>query len=151
MADLKQRLESDLRTATKARDVTRRETLRLALSAIHNEEVARRGELDDDAVLGIVQKQAKMRRESIEAFGKGGRSELVAQETAELGILESYLPSQLGREEIRDLARQAIAESGATGVREQGKVMQRLMPAVRGRADGKMVAEVVSALLQGTD
>ncbi|MGH2451079.1 MAG: GatB/YqeY domain-containing protein [Candidatus Limnocylindria bacterium] len=141
-------MESDLRTATKARDVTRRETLRLALSAIHNEEIARRSDLDDDAVVGIVQRQAKMRRESIEAFGKGGRPELVAQETAELGVLESYLPSQLGRDEIQELARQAIVESGATGVREQGKVMQRLMPALRGRADGRIVAEVVSGLLQ---
>lgn len=98
--------------------------------------------------MAVLQKQAKMRRESIEAFRKGGREELAAKEAAELGVLESYLPQQMGQDEIRELARQAISETGAAGPRDQGKVMQRLMPAVRGRADGKAVAEVVGAMLR---
>ncbi len=90
-----------------------------------------------------------MRRESIEAFAKGRRDELVAKETAELRMLEGYLPQQLGPGEIAALARSAIAQIGASGPADQGKVMQKLMPQVKGRAEGKAVAEVVSALLKG--
>jgi uncharacterized protein YqeY len=97
----------------------------------------------------VLTKQAKMRRESIEAFAKGGRDDLVAKEKAELTIIEGYLPQQLSREEIAGLARTAIAETGASSPADQGKVMQKLMPQVRGRADGKAVAEVVSGLLRG--
>ena len=133
----------------KAQDVARRDTLRFALAAIHNDEVARRRELTDDEVLQVLGKQAKMRRESIEAFEKGGRAELVAKERAELAILEAYLPQQLGRDEIAALARAAIAETGASSPADQGKVMQKLMPQVKGKAEGKLVAEVVGSLLRG--
>jgi len=119
------------------------------LSAIHNEEVARRRELTDDEVTAVLSKQAKMRHESIEAFEKGGRAELVAKEQAELAVIESYLPPQLGRDEVAALARQTIAETGASSPADQGKVMQKLMPQMRGRAEGKLVAEVVGALLRG--
>lgn len=139
-----------MRASAKARDALRRDTLRFALSAVHNEKVARRRELTDDEVVQVLSKQAKMRHESIEAFGKGGRDELVAKERAELAVIESYLPQQLGREEIGALAKAAIAESGATSPADQGKVMQRLMPQVRGRAEGKIVAEVVGAMLRGS-
>lgn len=137
-----------MRTSVKAHDVTKRDTLRFALAAIHNEEVARRRELTDDEVLEVLGKQAKMRRESIEAFAKGGRDELVAKETAELAVLGGYLPQQLAREEIAALAAAAIRETGATSPADQGKVMQKLMPQVRGRAQGKQVAEVVASLLR---
>lgn len=139
-----------MRASAKAQDVIRRDTLRFALAAVHNEEVARRRDLTDDEVIAVLGKQAKMRRESIEAFEKGGRAELVAKETAELGYIEGYLPKQLSREEIATLARAAIASTGATSPAEQGKVMQRLMPDVRGRADGKLVASVVGELLRGS-
>ncbi len=139
-----------MRASTKAQDALRRDTLRFVLAAIHNEEVAQRRELTDTDVLAVLGKQAKMRRESMEAFEKGGRAELVAKETAELRVLEGYLPQQLGRDEIVALAREAIAETGAASPQEQGKVMQKLMPQVKGRADGKLVAEVVSSLLRGT-
>lgn len=138
-----------MRASTKARDALRRDTLRFVLAAIHNEEVARRRPLTDDEVVAVLGKQAKMRRESIEAFTQGGRDELVAKETAELGIIEGYLPVQLGRDAIASLARAAIAETGAAAPADQGKVMQRLMPQVKGRADGKLVAEVVGSLLKG--
>jgi uncharacterized protein YqeY len=132
----------------KAQDAPRRDTLRFALAAIHNEEVAKRRDLTDDEVVQVLGKQAKMRRESIEAFGKGGRTELVAKETAELAVIESYLPEQMGRDEIAALARRAIADTGASVPADQGKVMQKLMPQVRGRAEGKVVAEVVTGLLR---
>jgi uncharacterized protein len=140
-----------MRAATKSGDVIRRETLRLALAAVHNEEVARLATLDDDAVRAVLGKQAKMRRESIEAFEKGGRHELAAKERSELAVIQSYLPAELERGEIEDAARRTIAAVGATGQRDQGKVMQRLMPELRGRAEGKVVAEIVSALLRDAE
>jgi hypothetical protein len=139
-----------MRASAKAQDALKRDTLRFALAAIHNEEVAKRRDLSDDELLQVLGKQAKMRRESIDAFAKGGRAELVAKETAELAILEGYLPRQLGREEIAALAKAAIAETGAASPADQGKVMQKLMPQVRGKAEGKLVAEVVGSLLRGT-
>ncbi len=139
-----------MRASAKAQDAVRRDTLRLALAALHNEEVAKRRALTEEELLAVLGKQAKMRRESIEAFGKGGRDDLVAKEKAELAVLEAYLPQQLSREEIADLARAAIAETGAASPADQGKVMQKLMPQVRGKAEGKAVAEVVSGLLRGS-
>ena len=138
-----------MRASVKAQDAVRRDTLRFALAAIHNEQVARRRELTDDETVGVLAKQARMRRESIEAFEKGGRPELVAKETAELRVIEGYLPQQLDREGISALARAAISATGAASPADQGKVMRKLMPEVRGRAEGKLVAEVVSALLRG--
>ncbi|MBU6423827.1 MAG: GatB/YqeY domain-containing protein [Chloroflexota bacterium] len=149
MAELKARIESDMRASVKAQDVVRRDTLRFALAAVHNEEVERRRELTDEEIVGVLAKQAKMRRESIEAFGKGGRADLVAKETAELRVIEGYLPQQMGRDEIASLARAAIADTGAASPQEQGKVMQKLMPQLKGRAEGKVVAEVVASLLRG--
>jgi uncharacterized protein YqeY len=145
---MKARLEQDLRDAMKAQDAVRRDTVRFALAAIHNEEVAKRGELDDAAIEGVLRKQNKMRRESIDAFTKGGRTELAARETKELEILESYLPKQLDEAAVRAAAQRAIAETGATGPKEQGKVMQKLMPELKGQADGGMVSRVVSELLK---
>ena len=136
-----------MRASAKAQDVIKRDTLRFALAAIHNEEVAKRRDLSDDELIAVLGKQAKMRRESIEAFTKGDRPELAAKETAELAIIDGYLPQQLGRDEIASLAKAAIAATGAVSPADQGKVMQKLMPQVKGRADGKLVAEVVSSLL----
>jgi len=133
----------------RSQDVVRRETIRLCLSAIRNEEVARRGPLEDPAELAVLGRQARMRRESIEAFRRGGRDELVAKETAELGVIEKYLPAQLGESDVREAILRAIAETGASGPGAQGKVMQRAMVELRGRADGKLVAGVVARLLSG--
>ena len=145
---MKARLEQDLRAAMKAQDAARRDTLRFALSAIHNEEVAQRRDLDDAAIEAVLRKQTKMRRESIEAFEKGGRDELVAKERGELEILESYLPKQLDEAAIRAAAERAIADVGATGPKEQGKVMQKLMAELKGQADGAQVARIVGELLK---
>lgn len=132
----------------KAQDVMRRETLRLALSAVHNEEVAKRAALDDGAVETVLRKQTKMRRESIEAFDNGNRPELAAKERAELEILEGYLPQQLGAEAIRPTVLRIVDELGDIGPRDQGKVMQKVMAELKGRAEGGTVAAVVSTVLK---
>ena len=132
----------------KGQDALRRDTVRFVLAAIQNEEVAQRHDIDDAATLAVLRKQTKMRRESIEAFTKGGRDELAKKETAELAILESYLPKQLDEATVRDRAQRVIAETGATGPKEQGKVMQRLMAELKGQADGGLVSRVVGELLK---
>ncbi len=132
----------------KAQDVVRRETLRLALSAVHNEEVAKRMGLDDGAVETVLRRQTKMRRESIEAFDKGNRPELSAKERAELEILERYLPQQLDAEAVRPAVLRIVAEMGEIGPKDQGKVMQKVMAELKGRAAGGTVAAVVGAVLK---
>lgn len=144
---LKQKLQDDLKQALRDHDNVRKSAIRLALAAITNAEVEKRRELDDGEVLAILSREVKQRRESVEEFRKGGRADLVAQEEAELQILMAYLPAQLSREEIADRARQVIAEVGATGPAQMGEVMRRLMPTLRGQAEGRVVSEVVKELL----
>ncbi len=131
--------------------VARRDALRFVLAAVHNEQVARGPgtELDDAAVLDVLRKQAKMRRDSIEAFEKGGRSELAAKESAELTLIESYLPAQLTDDELRTIVERAVAETGATGPRDMSKVMSKAMAEAKDRADGKRVSAMVQARLKG--
>lgn len=132
----------------KAQDALRRDTLRFVLAAIQNEEVAQRHDLDDPAIVTILRKQTKMRRESIDAFTKGGRAELAEKETAELAVIESYLPKQLDAAAVRVAAERVIAGTGATGPKEQGMVMQKLMAELKGHADGGLVSRVVGELLK---
>lgn len=146
---LKDKLTDDLKDAMRSRDTLRRNTIRLLLSAIGYEEIARRGELDDDAVTQVLTKQAQQRRDSIEAYTKGGRSDLVAQEEAELAIVSAYLPSPLSAEDIGAIVDAAIADAGASGPQDMGKVMGRVMPLVRGRADGRQVSALVNQRLRG--
>lgn len=146
---LKERLNDDLKDAMRSRDTLRRNTIRLLLSAIGYEEIARRGDLDDDAVTQVLTKQAQQRRDSIEAYTKGGRSDLVAQEEAELAIVSAYLPSPLSAEEVSAIVDAAIADAGASGPQDMGKVMGRVMPQVRGRADGRQVSALVNQRLRG--
>ncbi len=145
---LKDRLMADLQESMKKGDTVRRDVIRYLRSAIGNEEVTRKVEsLDDAAVAEIISRQVKQRRESIESFRKGNRHDLVAKEEAELSILTAYLPQQMSRDELTALARQAIKDVGAHGPTDRGKVMARLMPLVKGKADGRDVNEVVAALL----
>jgi uncharacterized protein YqeY len=144
---LKQKLNDDLREALRSQDELRKTTIRLALSAIHNAEIAAGKELDDAGVTAVLAREAKQRRESIEEFKKGNRQDLVDKEQGELDILLTYLPHQLSREEIADIARRIIAETGATGPRDKGKVMPVIMAQLRGRADGSEVNAVVTELL----
>ena len=145
---LKDRLSDDLKDAMRQRDAKRRDTLRLLLSAIRYEEIARKGDLDDDAVTQTLSKQAQQRRDSITAYEKGARPDLVAQEQAELEIIRAYLPEPMSADEVGAIVQAAIADAGATGPQDMGKVMGRIMPQVRGRADGKQVSALVQERLR---
>jgi uncharacterized protein YqeY len=146
---LSDKLKDDLKQALKARDGVRTSALRLLLSEIKNAEIAQRKSLDDDAVVGVVGKEVKRYRESIEGFKKGNRSDLVAQEEAKLSVVAGYMPQQLSREEIITAARQTIKAIGAVQEKDKGRVMSQLMSQFRGRADGRLVSEVVTELLAG--
>jgi uncharacterized protein YqeY len=145
---LKEMLQNDMNAAMRAKDDVRRNTLRLLLAAIKQEEVDGRTTLDDAGVLAVLTKQAKQRRESIADSERAGRADLAAIEQGELEIIQSYLPTMLERADIEQLARQIITEQGATGPKDMGRVMGALMPHVKGRADGKVVSDVVRVLLQ---
>ena len=130
-------------------DKQRRDTLRLVLSSLHNAEIDARGDLDDDGVLSVLTKEAKQRRESIEEFRKGGREEKAAEEEAELEVISGYLPEALSREEVLAAAKEVIQESGASSMKDIGKVMPALMQRLQGRADGREASDVVRELLSG--
>jgi uncharacterized protein YqeY len=145
MPELKARLHSDLNTAMKARDELTVATLRMALTAVTTEEVAGKSarELSDDEVMRVLTREAKKRREAAEAFADAGRTELAERERAEGTVLDRYLPSQLGDDELGELVGAAITESGATSPRDMGAVMKIVVPQVAGRADGKRVSDEV--------
>jgi hypothetical protein len=145
---LKQKLSDDLKLAMKSGQTERRECLRLLISAVHYTEMARQAPLTDPDVLGVIAKEIKQRRESIEAFKNGNRPDLVAKEEAELAILLEYQPRQMSREEIVAEAVKVIAEVGAQGARDKGKVMPKLTAQLKGRADGRAINEVVTDLLK---
>lgn len=144
---LKDNIQEALRGALKRQQRVELSTLRLLLSEIRNAEIAQQKPADDNKVLDVITKEVKRRRESIEAFKQGNRSDLVAQEEAELAVLMSYLPDQMSRAEIIAAARQVVDATGAKGLNEKGKVMSQLMPLLKGKADGKEVSEIVSELL----
>ena len=144
---LKDSIQEALKGALKQQHRVELATLRLLLSEIKNAEIAQQKPADDNKVLDVITKEVKRRRESIEAFKKGNRSDLVAQEEAELAILMGYLPEQMSRPEIIAAARQVVDAVGANGLNDKGKVMSQLMPQLKGKADGKEVSEIVSELL----
>ena len=143
------RLESAMRDSMRARDERRTTTLRMALAAAHNQRIARGRELTDDEVIEVVGREVKQRRESIDVYRGAGREDRAAAEEAEVEILSEFLPEQLTDDEIAALARTAIAETGATGAADTGKVMGRVAPQTKGRADGRRVSEIVRGLLTG--
>ena len=145
MADLKERLRSDLNDAMRARDQVRLRTLRMALTAITNEEVAgaRARELSDDEVLRVLTREAKKRNEAAEAFGAAGRTEQAEAELAEGKVLATYLPAQLADDELTAIVAAAITEAGVSGPSGIGPVMKLVTPQTAGRADGKRVAAEV--------
>lgn len=147
---LKEQLAADLKDAMRQGDTRRRDVVRLTLSALHNAEIAAGQELDEAGTVGVLAKEAKLRRESIDEFRKAGRQDMVEKEEAELAVLSAYLPQPLSREEIVQAARQVIQETGASSPRDIGKVMPVLMQQLRGRADGREVNEVVRELLAGS-
>lgn len=147
MDDPKAQLQQALKEAMVKKDNLRRDVIRMVLSAIKQVEVDERKELTPDDVLALLQREVKRRRDSINEAETLGRADIAEAESAEVAVLESFMPRQLSREEIEALVREAIATSGATSAKEMGKVMGVLMPKVKGVADGKLVNEVVRALL----
>jgi uncharacterized protein len=145
MAELKDRLRTDLTTAMKARDTVRTRTLRSALTAVSTAEVAGRTsrELSDDEVIKVLAREAKRRREAAEAFDTAGRTEQASAERAEGDVLETYLPAPLGDDELAAIVAAGIAESGAAGPRAMGQVMRVVTPKIAGRAEGARVAAEV--------
>lgn len=146
---IKERIQEDLKNAMKSGDTLKRDALRVIASAIKQVEVDSRKTLTEDDVLGILTGEIKRRRDSISEATKAGRIDIADKEQFEVTLIETYLPQQLTREELEAEVRKAISESGATNPKEMGNVMKVLMPRVKGRADGKLVNEVVKALLGG--
>ena len=147
---LQEKLAADLKAAMKSGDKTRLEVIRMLRAGIKNAEIAQQKSLDDSGVLDVIAKDAKRHRESITEFKKGHRQDLVDKEEAELAIINEYLPQQISREDIITAARQVIEEVGARNPGDKGKVMQKLMPQLKGKAEGREINEVVSELLGGT-
>lgn len=144
---LKQKLMDDLKQAMKSGDEVKRSAIRLLMAAIKNAEIARQASLEDADIFGIIAKEIRQRKESIEAFKQGNRQDLVAREEAELAILEKYLPQQVTREEIVEAARRIIEEVGAQGPGDKGKVIPKIIAQLKGRADGREINAVVTELL----
>ena len=146
---LYERLQGALTSAIRARDELRRETLRMAIAAAYNEQKAARRPLTDDEVIAVLARELKRRRESIEAFRSGGREDRAAREEAEAAVIAEFLPRPLSQEELREMVRAAIAETGASTPRDLGRVMGVLVPRTRGRAEGRTVSEMVARELAG--
>jgi len=144
---LKEEVSAQMKEAMKAKDAVKVSCLRMVLAALKNREIEQKGELTDAECLKVLTKLAKQRGESIEMYKKGGRDELVEKETAELKIIEAFLPEAMGDDELAKLVVETIAEVEAAGPRDMGKVMKAIGPKVAGRADGRKVSEAVKAEL----
>ncbi|VAX34290.1 Transamidase GatB domain protein [hydrothermal vent metagenome] len=141
-----ERIDSDLKVAMKSSEKIKVSTLRMVKASLKNLEIEK-GELSDDDVIGVLSTQAKQRRESISEFEKGGRQDLADQEREELAVILGYLPEQLSEEELTGIILETIKETGASSLKDMGRLMKSLMPRVKGRADGKLVSRKVKELL----
>lgn len=143
------KIQSDFKIALKEKDALSVSTLRLLLAAIHNKEIEliKKDQLTDDEVVSVIRKEAKQRRESIDAYQKAKRDDLADKEERELAILSKYLPQEISPEELKKIIQEIIAEIGAAGPKDFGKVMGQSMSRLKGKADGNQVAEVVKKLL----
>jgi uncharacterized protein YqeY len=142
----KQDLQNELKSAMLAKNEGKKSTLRMLISAIGYYEIQKGGagyEATDEDILAVIQKEAKQRKDAITQYNDGGRPELAAKEEKELKLLETYLPAQMGEEEIRILVKEAISTTGASSVQDMGKIMGALMPKVKGKADGSLVNKIV--------
>lgn len=146
--NLEERIDLDLKESMKNRQSEKTGALRMIKAAVINLKVEKRKEqLNDEDVLQVIQKQAKQRKESIESFEKAGRQDLVAKEKAELDILETYLPKQMSETEITKIIQAIIAKTGASSKNDTGRVMKEVMPLLRGKADGRLINEIVGKWL----
>ena len=145
---LKERLLEDLKIAMRDKDVIRKNTVQMARAAVLQVEKDNRVTLDDDGILDILAKEVKKRRDSMPEFEKSGRQDLIDSLKTEIEVLLQYLPQQLTEEELEPIVRQAVEEIGAASVKDMGKVMQAVMPKVKGRADGKMINRIAKRILE---
>ncbi|WP_073087902.1 GatB/YqeY domain-containing protein [Selenomonas ruminantium] len=145
---LKEQLTADMKEAMKNKEKERLAVIRMVRGAIRQQEIDGQKELGEEDVIAVISKEVKMRRDSIEEFQKGGREDLVAKTQAEIDVLMPYLPAQLSEDEVRELVKAAVEQTGAASPKDMGKVMGVLMPKVKGRADGKMVNNIVKSFLQ---
>ncbi len=146
---IKNQLQDALKEAMKAGQDLRKTTLRMALASIKNAEIEARGELDDDLILNLLQKEVKARQETIEGAQQAKRPDLIKKAEDEIAVISEFLPQPLSEEELRDLVAEAIQEAGASSLGDMGKVMGLLMPKIRGKADGKEANQIVRELLAG--
>jgi uncharacterized protein YqeY len=147
-ASLKEKLKEDLKQALRNGDTVKRNTIRLMLSAINNAEIAKQANLTDADIFGVIAKEIRQRQESIEAFKLGNRSDLVTSESAEMVVLQSYMPAQMSHDEIVNVAKRIITEVGAHGPNDKGKVMPKIIAELKGKADGREINTVVTELLK---
>jgi uncharacterized protein len=146
-AALQNKITEDIKQAMKAGDTVKRDTLRMLLSSVKYAANAKLAPLDESEVVAVVAKDVKRHLESIDAFKKGNRPDLVAKEEAEMAILQQYMPAQISRDEIATVVKEVIAAVGAKGPGDKGKVMQQVMPRLKGKAEGKDINDVVTQLL----
>ena len=146
---LKEQLTADMKEAMKNKEKERLAVIRMVRGAIRQQEIDGQKELGEEDVIAVISKEVKMRRDSIEEFQKGGREDLVEKTQAEIDVLLPYLPAQLSEDEVRELVKAAVEQTGAATPKDMGKVMGVLMPKVKGRTDGKMVNTIVKSFLQG--
>ena len=144
---LRDRLDEELKAAMRSNDAMRRDALRMVLAAVQKVEKEGKNKLSDEEMLGVLAKELKTRHESVDTFRAGGRPDLVAKEEAAIAVVSEFMPQPLSEAELRTLVDQAISETGAASPRDMGKVMGWLSPKTRGRADGKVVSQLVTQLL----
>ena len=144
---LKETLMNDLKEAMKEKDIIRKNTVQMIRSSVLQFEKDNKAELDDEGVLDVIAKELKRRRDVLPEYEKSGRADLIADINREIEILLAYLPKQLSREELEEIVTQAISETGATSMKDMGRIMGAVMPKTKGRADGKMINEIVKAHL----
>ena len=145
---MREKLEDDIRQSMRDRNQVRLDALRFLKSAVQAAEKTGGESLDDARMVDVVAKQVNDRRESIRMFQEGNRTDLVAKESAELQVLEEYLPPQMSREDLESLIQELVSQVGATSIRDKGKLMSRLMPQVKGKADGAIVNELATQILE---
>ena len=144
---LRDQIDVDIKSAMKSGAKDKVSALRMLSAALKNKQIEKRAPLVDGEIVDTVRSLIKQRRDSIEQFAKGGRQDLVDKEAAEVAVLEVYLPQQMAREEIEKIVRDVIAQTGAQGAKDMGKVMKALVPLLAGRADNKLVSELVKSSL----
>ncbi len=145
--NIKEQVQNDLKRAMLKQDDLRKRTLRMVMASLKLAEVDRKAELDDPAILGLIQKEVKSRQESVDEAKQAGRDDLVERTQAEIEVLQEYLPQALSEDELKDLVQETIDEVGAESPADMGRVMKAIMPRIQGRADGKMVSEFVRGKL----